>query len=164
MTAISIFAGRARRAFTLIELVAVMVVLAILAGVAIPKYFDYADRARASSVQGALGGARTAIANFLTNSSISGTAAYPTLAELTTTGTVLQEVMPENPYNGLNDVQAVATLAAAQARTVTNPTTVGWCYFVDNAANPPVAIFYANSTTNTTEMDSSGNPIPANEL
>ena len=37
------------RAFTLIELIAVIVVLAILAGVAIPKYFDYAQNAKISS-------------------------------------------------------------------------------------------------------------------
>lgn len=38
------------RAFTLIELIAVIVVLAILAGVAIPKYFDYTTRAKTSSI------------------------------------------------------------------------------------------------------------------
>jgi prepilin-type N-terminal cleavage/methylation domain-containing protein len=39
-----------RRAFTLVELIAVIVVLAILAGVAVPRYFDYAQRARVSMV------------------------------------------------------------------------------------------------------------------
>lgn len=42
------------RAFTLVELIAVIVVLAILAGVAIPKYFDYPTRARASALSGTL--------------------------------------------------------------------------------------------------------------
>ena len=37
--------GSPRRAFTLVELIAVIVVLAILAGVAIPKYFDFRERA-----------------------------------------------------------------------------------------------------------------------
>lgn len=41
-------------AFTLVELIAVIVVLAILAGVAIPKYFDYSTRARASALSGSL--------------------------------------------------------------------------------------------------------------
>ena len=38
--------------FTLVELIAVIVVLAILGGVAIPKYFDYRERAAASSLAG----------------------------------------------------------------------------------------------------------------
>jgi prepilin-type N-terminal cleavage/methylation domain-containing protein len=38
--------------FTLVELIAVIVVLAILAAVAVPRYFDYRDRAAASSIAG----------------------------------------------------------------------------------------------------------------
>lgn len=38
-----------RRAFTLIELIAVIVVLAILAAVAIPRYFDYSTRAKVTA-------------------------------------------------------------------------------------------------------------------
>jgi prepilin-type N-terminal cleavage/methylation domain-containing protein len=41
--------SRSGGAFTLVELIAVIVVLAILAGVAIPRYFDYASRAREAS-------------------------------------------------------------------------------------------------------------------
>jgi len=39
---------RRRGAFTLIELIAVLMVLAVLAGVAIPRYFDFSQRARVS--------------------------------------------------------------------------------------------------------------------
>ena len=154
----------ARRGFTLVELIAVMVVLAVLAGVAIPKYFDYADRARTSALSGALGGTRTGIASFYTNSSFNGTAAYPTLAELATLGTVMQEKLPDNPYNSLNNVVAITVLADAQNRVVANTTTVGWNYYVDNTASPPIAIFWANSTDNTTAKDSAGVFIPANQM
>ena len=88
-----------RKGFTLIELIAVIVVLAILAGVALPKYFDYSAQAKVSACKGALGGVRGGIANFYANASIGGTAAYPTHAQLTTLGTVMQEPLPENPYN-----------------------------------------------------------------
>jgi prepilin-type N-terminal cleavage/methylation domain-containing protein len=151
------------RAFTLIELIAVMVVLAVLAGVAIPKYFDYADRAKTSALQGALGGIRTGIANFYADSTFEGDAAYPTLTDITSVGAVMQEELPNNPYNGLNNVQAVNATQAA-SRAVVNPDTVGWNYYVDNTLDPPAAVFYANSDTDTTAKDNSGDPKPANDL
>jgi prepilin-type N-terminal cleavage/methylation domain-containing protein len=89
---------RNRSGFTLIELIAVIVVLAILAGVALPKYFDYAANARESACKGALGGMRAGIANFFANGAIGGSAAYPTYVEFTTEGTVMQELLPDNPY------------------------------------------------------------------
>lgn len=48
-------------AFTLIELVAVIVVLAILAAVAVPRYIDFRDRARASAVAGVMKSAVSAV-------------------------------------------------------------------------------------------------------
>ncbi len=48
--------------FTLIELVMVILLLSILAAVAIPNFFDFRTEARNSSVQGSLGGLRTAVA------------------------------------------------------------------------------------------------------
>ena len=151
------------RAFTLIELIAVMVVLAVLAGIAIPKYFDYADRAKSASLQGGLGGIRTGVANFYADSSFTGTAAYPTLVELTTLGTVMQEALPNNPYNGLNAAQAVL-VAAANARTTSNTTQYGWNYYVDNSLTPPVMVFYATSIDATRVDDGSGGFINANDL
>ena len=70
-----------RKGFTLIELMAVIVILAILAGVALPKYFDYAEQAKIASCKGTLGGVRAGIANFYANKAINTTAAYPVLAD-----------------------------------------------------------------------------------
>ncbi len=154
----------ARKAFTLIELVAVMVVLAILAGVAIPKYFDYADRAKTSSVEGTLGGVRTGLASFLSDSAISGTAEYPTAVQLGTVGTVMQQEIPANPYNGQNAIANITVLASATNRVVANADTIGWNYYVDNDATPPVAYFWANSSEETTKTDSGGDAITANDL
>jgi prepilin-type N-terminal cleavage/methylation domain-containing protein len=127
------------RAFTLIELIAVIVVLAILSGIAIPKYFDYAAQAKASSCKGTLGGVRSAIANYYSKSSLSGAAAYPSLTNLTdytnSANSVMQEPIAANPYNNLATVQAATWNAGAPPVSGT----AGWNY--DAAAGK----FWANS-------------------
>ncbi len=138
---------RTRSAFTLIELIAVIVVLAILSGVALPRYFDYADKAKEAALHGALGGVRAGVANFYADQAINGNAQYPTATELGTTGTVMQEALPENPFNGLNTIKTVTSLTDAQNRATDGST--GWCYYVDNAADPPVYYFWANSSDTT---------------
>ena len=149
------------RAFTLIELIAVIVVLAILAGVAVPRYFDYTDRAKASATQGTLGNVRSAIQNFYANASLSGTPAYPTSAQLTTAGTVIQDSFPINSFNSLANVTA-ATAAEYAARTASGA--FGWRYYVDNSTTPPAFGFYCNTTTATTVSNGSGGTLNANQL
>jgi len=124
------------RAFTLVELIAVVVVLAILSAVAIPKYIDYATQAKSSACRATLGAARSAIANFYSNSASNGSTAFPTLTELNTVGTVMQEPIAVNPFNNS------ATVAAA-TWSATPPTTgsAGWNY--DATAGK----FWANTTT-----------------
>ena len=53
-----------QRAFTLVELLVVVLMLAILAGVALPKFFDYQVTGREAACKGALGGVRAGIANY----------------------------------------------------------------------------------------------------
>ena len=130
---------RTRKAFTLIELIAVIVVLAILAGVALPTYFDYSANAKSSSCKGTLGGVRAAVANFYANSALTATAAYPTYVQLNTLGTVMQELLPQNPYNNS------AVIRNADNTWVSgNPPTSGvqgWAYDQTNGK------FWANTNT-----------------
>lgn len=124
--------------FTLIELIAVIVVLAIMAGVAIPKYIDYSTKARESSAKGTLGAVRSGVANFYANSAVNGTPGWPSLADLETFGAagVMQEPIPPNPYNNSADV-----VAATWAATPPVSGTAGWNYDVATGK------FWANSNT-----------------
>src|SRR5262245_24555364 len=131
-------------AFTLIELIVVIVVLAILSGVAIPKYFDYAANAKQSATRGILGGVRSAIANFYANSAVQGTPAYPNLNQLQTVGTVMQETMPASPYATVPANAADIVAASYPADPIATPPPVagnaGWNY---DAARGK---FWCNST------------------
>ena len=130
-----------RTGFTLIELIVVVVILAILAGVALPTYFDHQAKAREAATKGTLGGVRSGVANFYANQAILGTAGYPTFAELTTVGAlgVMQELLPDNPYTPAdNNIVRDAPGTWAQPGPVVG--TEGWAY--DNA----VGKFWANSS------------------
>lgn len=125
-----------RNAFTLIELIVIIVVLAILSGVAIPKYIDYTAKAKESAARATIGAARSAIANFYANSALTGTAAWPTLVQMQTTGTVMQEALPANPYNSSNTISA--------ATWATTPPTSGAAGYNYDAAS---GRFWLNSNT-----------------
>lgn len=132
------------RAFTMLEVMVVVIIIGILAALVVPRFAGATQEANASALASHVGGVRASIAAFRANAILTGVDPFPTLAQLTTPGVVLQDALPSNPFNRRNTVQAV-TRAQAQARVVLNEPAIGWNYFVDNASDPPVAIFYANS-------------------
>ncbi|MHC4209899.1 MAG: type IV pilin protein [Planctomycetota bacterium] len=138
-------ASTAQRGFTLIELMAVVVILSILAGVALPKFIDYRDQAKEAACKGALSGVRAGMASFLVDTTIGGTPAYPDFAELGVPGMAMQEELPENPYNGKNGINFLG-LGDSIARSVI-ANNRGWNYYVKNAPQPVEAVFWPNSNT-----------------
>jgi prepilin-type N-terminal cleavage/methylation domain-containing protein len=139
--------SNARRGFTLVELITVIVVLAILSGIAIPRYIDYTARARESAVRGTLGGVRSGIANFYANSALTGTVAFPTLVQMQTVGNVMQEAIMANPYlaSPTATIQALAYPGSPAAANMVSGTAAGWNY--DNVTGR----FWANSNAATGE-------------
>jgi|CXWL01.1.fsa_nt_gi general secretion pathway protein G len=152
-----------RHAFTFLEIAVVIIIIGILAAMVVPQFSSVTDDAKTASLQGTLGGVRAGIAGYRTQRLLAGQTPFPSLAELTTVGTVLQNEIPENPFNGKSAVQSVSA-AAANARTVSNTSTYGWNFYADNTATPPKAIFYANSTDATTDLDDAGAARSANSL
>lgn len=150
------------KAFTLVEVLVVVVILGILAAVAIPRFAGATEEARTSAVQSTVAGVRSAIASHRTAAVIAGEDPYPTLAELMD-GTTISFDIPTNPFTGVSGVQAVSR-SQATSRAVVNSGTAGWNYFVDNDSAPPVAIFYANADNETTAKDNAGSPRAASEL
>lgn len=116
--------------FTLVELVIVIVVLGILAAVAVPKFFDFTTDANEAACKGGLGGVRSAIANYYAYSATpsgGGVASFPTLVQLNTPGTVLEQGIPDNPYSTGATKNAVIA-GSTPGTPATAGTTGGWCY------------------------------------
>ncbi len=137
-----------RRGFTLIEFIVVVIVLSILAvvfgpGNALSQYLEYVTEAKVSATKGALGGVRAGVASFYANTALSGPPpTYPTFAELTTLGMVMQEALPENPSNKDNTVRdAVGTWLPGPPPIQPVVSANGWAY--DHTAGK----FWANTNT-----------------
>ncbi len=96
---------RDSRGFTLIELVIVIVILGILASVALPKFEDMRENARASAIKGQLGAIRSAVAIQYAKASLtSGSATFPAL-----TGTIFADgQIPVEPVNNVRTVKTTA--------------------------------------------------------
>lgn len=155
--------ARVAGAFTFLEVMVVVIIVGVLAAIVIPQFGGVTEDAKASACEGGLAGMRSAIAGYRAKAILSGSPAYPTLAQLTQAGVVIEAELPRNPYNGLRTVQAVSA-SAANSRSVSNTTAYGWNYYVDNSLTPPKAVFYANSDQVTTVPDGTGDFKNANEL
>jgi MSHA pilin protein MshA len=116
---------RSHSGFTLIELIIIIVVLGILAAVAIPKYQDITNEAKAAACKGALGSLRSGVSIYYATQIIkTGSPVWPPIDSLRNVGTVIIQSLPANPYQ-LNAPDSIVT-------GVTKGTIVGtrggWAY------------------------------------
>lgn len=129
-----------RGGFTLIELVIIIVVLGILAAVAIPKYQNITGETKEAACRASLGGLRSGITIYYANQIVTtGTATWPSAAQLSAVGTVMAQAIPKNPYQSVADSAAMIAIGASRG-TLTG-TAHGWAY---DTANGDV---WANTNT-----------------
>jgi type II secretory pathway pseudopilin PulG len=136
-----------RAAFSIVELIAVIVCFAVLSGIAIPRFAFYSDRRRDQACHGSLEGVRAGIQHFHANSAQEGSKPrFPTLQELRTPGVVIVDRIPPNPF--VADRNIAAVVLPGQYRGGETPAfeetpTGGWRY--DAASGH----FWANTASRT---------------
>lgn len=95
---------RSESGFTLIELVIVIVILGILASVAIPKYEDMREQARAATLKGQVGSIRSALSIQYARTALTSAPAFPVL-----NGTIFADGnVPKEPVMNSNAVKTTA--------------------------------------------------------
>jgi prepilin-type N-terminal cleavage/methylation domain-containing protein len=127
-----------RAGFTLIELVIVVMILGILAGVAAPKLFNTTATATDNGIMQTLSVVRDAIELYAADHA----GAVPANAAALTGALVPTYIrkFPVNPFNGLDDVKAIVTADDA----------TGWMYtggnFIINkmGSSPTTSDLYTN--------------------
>jgi len=138
--------------FTLIEVIIIIVTLGLLATVAVVKYQDLSDEAKASACDSALAQMRSAISIYYSDRAVkTGYAQWPELDSMRMAGVVMQFSIPPNPFQA--DDKAPDSIVEGVTPGVTVGDRGGWAY------KPSTGEIWANTST---EVPESGCSPPRN--
>ncbi len=89
-----------KKGFTILELLIVIGVIAILVGIALPRFKGMKDEGNSAKAKGELRAIQTAVESYY----IHNASAYPAaLTNLTTAVPTIINPVPDDPFNGTND-------------------------------------------------------------
>ena len=131
---------KAKKGFTLIELMIVVAIIGILAAIAIPRFAQMLEKSREGATKGNLAGIRSAVSIYY--SEREGT--WP--GDLTTAFTSYLYPIPPAKASPCGNSTAVATAA-----TPPNAMGTGWCFITD-----PAGVYAGNVFVGTTATDTKG--------
>ncbi len=94
-----------KKAFTILELIFVIVIIGILAGIAIPKLFPVIDTAKIKKAQSQVSAIRAAISNAYSKNIISGENVCPNLEKNTTDNLLFENILTYPIHKDATDVK-----------------------------------------------------------
>jgi len=128
-----------KRAFTLIELIMVIVIIGILAMVAIPKFTGLSNSARVSATRGGLGNIRAAVSiAYVKNGMGGGSATFPATIDVSLfrDGAIpVNEITRSSAVNNVSDTVSGTTVS-----------TSGWWYVTSGGNIGQVGAYVDGST------------------
>lgn len=138
---------RSKKGFTLVELMIVVAIIGILAGIAIPRYMNFIRRSREGATKGNLGAVRSALNIYY--SDLEGI--FPvdcTVSPFIGTGAnQYLDAMPQaNEACLANHAASAAVVQTASPTLADNNSTGGWSYVYSYATSPNASKFKVRCT------------------
>jgi len=149
-----------RKGFTIIELLIVIAVIAILVGIALPRFKGMQDEGRIAQAKGELRTLQSAVESYYIHQSSVYPSALSLLTGATITPNLLGSTLPTDPFNGTNNygyaVDAAAPNIKYYAIYSIGPGTGGSVSSVEtnglvHETNGSSCIFVANGSTRDTQ-------------
>lgn len=123
---------RNEKGFTLIEIIAVLVILGILAAVAVPRYISMMEESRNSAAQAAIGEVKARASNYYAAQTLRGGGTTTAAAVLASVGAV-PDVGPDFVIGAVASGSNIAiTVTSVKSNVLTTAQTGTWIYPTSN--------------------------------